>query len=476
MRVPITAFLVATSLAVACGPPPPPPRSTRSVGCPELTEPEAEALLARARADLASDPESLDAALEVANRTESCHPHLPAHALLMAELGAAARARSAALVEAGDFPQARFQLARFAGRLDLAEPLRAVELAWAQAETARLIEDESAGLHASAWVRASLVARLAGDEPSMARRDSARQRWLAQGLPAVDLGFDADPALVAALEWALGVGLSPVLRWTPGSGDALLEGRLRSEGVVCEERSVVAVVERSSSDPDRARALEERREAEARLAEARRALELAAEGDRRLRAGLELLETGASGRRDEQRLEAAEIRAVIAAREALEALVEPPAAPAPLRLEQRVHTRTCRLAAELTLLRPEGAPNPYAMEAEASCDDTSHPALLEAGITEDPLRYPQTEQDLSAAAAAELVGRLGRLLEERATAVGAIAEPPPGSCAPEVLESVTAAGLLRWRLDGGAPSPALRAHLSTSFGVEDADLLRLPDP
>jgi hypothetical protein len=468
-------LVLASAMALACGPKPLPPELARPPACPDFGPAQAQATLQQARALLAEQGD-LDASLELVNRVARCQPATPELAAVEDALGQATISEAQALAEAGQPGAARFALARVSGRLDLGDELRALELGWA-AELASLAEaDEQAGRWASAWVRRAMAAKLGRREGELNARDQARARFLASGAVAVQLTVDAPHALRSPIELALGAGLGPALRLSEPSEPVDLAATLTLEPPRCDEQVTVSVAQRPARDPARSAALERQAQAKEQVALARSALERAALEDRKLRAALEIIDQPQPQEGAARLLDAPLVQDLILAQAAIAALEPPPQAAEPFSYELSTHTKRCALRAELAIERTPSEPLVQRIATDASCSDSAHPAFLDQDLDQDPLAYASDDAELEARALGAMAERIDRLLVVQARTRGLIGTPvdPPVRGDLAALEAGARAALLGWVLDPEVADPILLGFLAAGFGLEDLDDLQLP--
>jgi hypothetical protein len=466
----LPSWLLVLTLG-ACGPKPLPPEQARPPSCPELDPAAAAGLLDEALLALQpGDGLDFDGALRRAERLRRCRPSLPGLEGLEGELRSVAAQHAAALVDAGRLGEAHHQLSRLAGPLDLGAELQQLEQRLAFAMRDRAVRDEAEGRWASAYLHRALAYsfRMGGEE--RVERDRALQRFYAHESLGVHLSVELVPELqgqiAPRLDWS-----SRSWHWEPDAALAELRGRLRVHPPRCEEEIVVSVASQPARDPAGALGLARHRQAEERVVQAELGLRAAAEGSRRLRQALQALEGGDAAALESARRQP-EVARLLEAREALAALPSPPSPAEPFRYELRTGTLDCRVFAQLWF--EEGGGEVF--EPHIGCSDSAHPAFVEQGIDEDPLRYPLTRHELTERLLDELVTQLGvtyeRMLVERWQAQ--VAGLPEGALSDGQLEEAARAALL---IAGGDPSEGermLTALADRVLGTPFAGTLGLP--
>jgi hypothetical protein len=463
---PALAFL----LLMGCGPRPLPPELARPPACPDLGPAAAAALLSEAELLLrAGEGRDFEGALERAERLRRCQPDHEGLEVLEARLRAVAVEEADALVGAGRPGEARFQLARLAGPLDLGNELRELEHRMASSLADRALLAEEQRRWASAWFFRALSATYRGSAESLAQRDSALQRFLAHEALGVHLSIEMVPELQGEIAPRLGWD-SRSWRWEPDPELAQLRGRLRVGPVECREQLVTSVASRPGKDEHRDRMIEQRRLAREELEAAEAALREQAEGQRRLGRAIRALDEA-----DEQALEAEgrhpAVGRLLDARAALLHAPEPPAAE-PFTYEVRTGTRTCSVFARLWFEDGGGE----VFEPTISVSDSAHPAFLDQGLDEDPLRYSLNQAEQRDRLLDELVQGLAvtyeDLLAERWRAHTEAL--PEGPLSDDELERAVAAALL---LSGVAPQQgehALTTIADRVLGYADRESFALP--
>jgi hypothetical protein len=469
--------LLLGAMLAGCAPTLPEPSSSRQLACPDFGPRQAAEATGQALADLGEGSlDALDAALAVANRVERCQPDSPGLVELEAALGAVAEARAADLAGEGAYAQARFLLARLSGRLDLAEQLREVERAWA-VELGRLAGLDEAGQRwASALARRSMAARLDGSPSSEAAREAAVERFRGLGPVAVELELQASPRQRQALERWLEQELSPALRLAVDGAPAELIGTLIVQEPRCEERRVTSVVSRPWTPPGWAAAQQTRRAAELMQDRTWRELVAAAEGDRKLEAAVALLEGEPDASLHDRVAQLPELLAWREARASLAALGPAPEPPAPFNLELVRVTLSCQVSAELVIGQAAGEPSIFGLEGQAESSDSTHPAMVEQGLGEDPLELEHGLEGLGALALRDLAAQLEERLEEQVQH-RALVGPAPTSIeglGTAELEAAARGAMLGMLLDPPLDDPSLRAFLEAAFSLDDREALPLP--
>ncbi len=467
------ALALASVLVAACAHTPDP--AGRPPPCPDLTDADATALVAQASALLERDePDALDRALVPANRLERCRPDHPDRTAIEDALRRAAIAESQALVERGEWAQARFALARFEGRLDVTDPLRLLELSWAEAQHDAALRDERSGRLATAFVRSCLTAGLRRQAGDIDERERLKAAFLEHGALAVSLVLEGPTEPRQQLEQALESGLSPLFRWQPAPDEDAI-GRLLLSDIDCQESTVqrVATLRHDSDGPSKTRA-----RAEADLARAEAALAQAALEDRRLRKALEDAERDDPGRRSSRALERAEVQAVARARDILETLPRERegADHQPFSYQVDVGTLTCIVRADLELRRQGEEPLQRSLEVRASATDSSHAAHVEWDLAEDPMVYPRDRSALGVEGIGKLVAELDALLRDRHS--HALVPPPPDhDLDPDdaaALERATHRALLAQLADPQLHHQRVSEFLRDTYGFDDWEWLVLP--
>ena len=459
------------ALLPGCGPAPLPPELARPPVCPELAPDDARGLVSQALSMLEpGEGHDFDGALTLASRVRRCQPSLAEGASLEDALRRVALAEAQTLADAGDHEAARFQLARLAGRLDMGQQLRDLELAWLDVVTEAADADAAAERWASAYVRRELAVWLGHSEAAATARDLVALRFLEDSTVPVHLRVEpSSPLLQAGVE----DGLTRVLRWVPDPELAELRGALIVSESHCVESFHTTVAQRSVRDAGHAAALEQRTRAEDQLSLAQAALDEGARGDRRLTAAVAAMDLASPGRKELELLQADEVQAVLQARAALDELGSAPPPLEPFRYELRTGTVECTLAGRISLERADGEPIPRLIEARASTSDSAHPAFIEHDLDEDPLRYDVGRPQLQAQARGDLFAQVATMLEVDVDAGlrASTEQPLPMGADPDQLEAATRAALLLGLLEPDAGEDALTSLLDRHFGVADPDVV-----